>query len=166
VFLIDGGGAFHVDRRQFLLLAGIGVATVAAGCQSTSSSTATLETPPHPEPDLFVSKDGMLNAAVNVTREPIDIGDQKVLATVYNGKFLGPTLRLRPGERLEQAVTNCLPEITNVHFHGMHVSPSSTSDNVFLRRNSLVVGANDSPCSDVGKVTRCEFVVSVVMKDD
>ncbi|WP_319456203.1 MULTISPECIES: multicopper oxidase family protein [unclassified Mycobacterium] len=133
--LIDGSGAFHVDRRQFLALAGIGVATVAAGCSSTSSSTATLETPPYPEPDQFVSKDGVLNAAVNVTREPIDIGDQKVLATVYNGKFLGPTLRLRPGERLELAVTNSLPEITNVHFHGMHVSPSGISDNVFLTIN-------------------------------
>ena len=33
------------------------------------------------------------------------------------------------------------------------------------RPSPLVVGANDAPRTDVGKVARCEFVVGVVVKD-
>ncbi|CPA60344.1 Uncharacterised protein [Mycobacterium tuberculosis] len=34
-----------------------------------------------------------------------------------------------------------------------------------LQRKPLVVGADDPPHSDVGKVTLCEFVVGIVVED-
>ena len=56
----------------------------------------------------------------------------EVIGTTYNGTYVAPTLRLRPGDRLELTVVNQLPEVTNMHFHGLHVSPSGISDNVFI----------------------------------
>jgi suppressor of ftsI len=41
-----------------------------------------------------------------------------------------PTLRIRPGDRLDLAMQNRLGASTNLHVHGLHVSPSGNSDNV------------------------------------
>ncbi|MEO3748844.1 multicopper oxidase domain-containing protein [Plantactinospora sp. B5E13] len=38
-----------------------------------------------------------------------------------NGSILGPTLRVRRGDRVAVEVTNQLPETTSVHWHGMHL---------------------------------------------
>ena len=39
----------------------------------------------------------------------------------FNGPFLGPTLRARRGETIAMEVENTLPEMTTVHWHGMHL---------------------------------------------
>lgn len=128
--MIGPASSQHLDRRQFLILAGVGV--VATGCQTSPAVETVAST--YPEPEQLVSVNGLLTATVDVTRQPVQIGDQTVVGTVYNGQFVGPTLRLRPGDRLELTVNNKLPdhEMTNVHFHGLHVSPSGVSDNVFI----------------------------------
>ena len=121
--------AFH--RRRLL-----GVAAVTLLASNLPGSRAAAQTPlaqaPLPQPDEFVSENGVLSATLNVTRGPVMIGGVEVTGTTYNGGYVGPTLRLKPGERLELTVVNELPEITNMHFHGLHVSPSGISDNVFI----------------------------------
>ena len=57
---------------------------------------------------------------------------QDVTTYTYNGTIPGPTLRLKAGETLGVTLTNLLDEGTNFHTHGLHVSPSGTSDNVLL----------------------------------
>jgi FtsP/CotA-like multicopper oxidase with cupredoxin domain len=49
----------------------------------------------------------------------------------YNGTVPGPTIRVRPGDRLQVELVNDLDESTNLHTHGLHVSPEGVSDNVF-----------------------------------
>ena len=39
----------------------------------------------------------------------------------FNGSYLGPTIRVREGQRVEIAVLNNLGETTTVHWHGLHV---------------------------------------------
>ena len=39
----------------------------------------------------------------------------------YNGNFLGPTIRVRNGQRFRINVNNRLPEVTTLHWHGLHV---------------------------------------------
>lgn len=39
----------------------------------------------------------------------------------FNGDVLGPTLRAKRGEKVAVEVTNQLPEVTTVHWHGMHL---------------------------------------------
>ena len=51
---------------------------------------------------------------------------------VYNGSIPGPTYHVYPGDKVEIDLVNNLNESTNLHFHGMHVSPANNSDNVFL----------------------------------
>jgi len=39
----------------------------------------------------------------------------------YNGNFLGPTIRVRNGQRFHMKLKNNLPETTTLHWHGLHV---------------------------------------------
>ncbi len=71
----------------------------------------------------------------------------KVHLRSYNGRLFGKTLRIKPGELLKVLVDNQLPpdkpyngdiniphrfNTTNLHTHGLHVSPAGNSDNVLL----------------------------------
>ncbi|MDO8107630.1 multicopper oxidase domain-containing protein [Isoptericola sp. b441] len=51
----------------------------------------------------------------------------------YNGTVPGPTLRMRPGDRLRVHLANELDEPTNLHTHGLLVSRTDNGDNPFLR---------------------------------
>ncbi len=61
----------------------------------------------------------------------------------YNGAYPAPTIRARRGDLLKVHFTNSLPmggtnilgherEMTNLHTHGLHVSPSGNADNAML----------------------------------
>jgi len=39
----------------------------------------------------------------------------------YNGNFLGPTIRVRNGQRFRINVKNSLPQTTTLHWHGLHL---------------------------------------------
>lgn len=78
-------------------------------------------------------------------------GPREVELLTYNGQLVGPTIRVRRGTTLNIKLINELPEAdqpaaqapldqadpphdlytTNLHTHGLHVSPSGHSDNVF-----------------------------------
>jgi FtsP/CotA-like multicopper oxidase with cupredoxin domain len=51
----------------------------------------------------------------------------------YNGLYIPPTLRAQPGDTIRLRLTNALAEPTNLHMHGLTVSPRGNSDNVFTR---------------------------------
>jgi len=65
-----------------------------------------------------------------VERRRVHVGDRKLWALTYNGHYMAPTLRIRPGDRLDLAMQNRLDRPTNLHVHGLHVSPTGNSDNV------------------------------------
>ena len=48
----------------------------------------------------------------------------------YNGTIPGPMLIVEPGDRLEIELQNELDQVTNLHTHGLHVSPLGHGDNV------------------------------------
>ena len=78
------------------------------------------------------SKDGVLQTAISVYYQMGKVDNQSITSMVYNGSLPGPTLHLYPGDRLELDLINNLNESTNLHFHGLHVSPANNSDNIFL----------------------------------
>ena len=98
----------------------------AATPQSTAAAAPILV-----DPDAISSKDGLLRATLTVDQRNVTIGDQTVQALTYNGAFLGPTLRVYPGDTMELTLRNCIRETTNLHFHGMNVSPNGLADNIF-----------------------------------
>ena len=94
---------------------------------------------PFIEPTLVQSHNGVLHATLVLKEGPAMVGDTAVTnAWTYqlNGvpSYVGPTLQANPGDLLDIIIDNQLPEgqITNLHTHGLHVSPLGNSDNVLL----------------------------------
>jgi FtsP/CotA-like multicopper oxidase with cupredoxin domain len=84
------------------------------------------------EPPELVSRGKTLQVRLVAEMRTVDLAGQRVRALTYNGAYMPPTIRLRPGDRLDLTLVNKLPEHTNLHTHGWHVSPRSPSDNVYL----------------------------------
>jgi FtsP/CotA-like multicopper oxidase with cupredoxin domain len=60
------------------------------------------------------------------------VAGKPVRLLTYNGSFPGPLVRAREGDLLRVTLVNGLDEPTNLHFHGLHVSPDGNGDNVFV----------------------------------
>jgi FtsP/CotA-like multicopper oxidase with cupredoxin domain len=132
----------EISRRNAIVLGGLGAAALAAGttgwlAQSArqpaghrlrpAATGAGLRQPP-----LLDSRDGRL--AVELTAGPgVRLAGRDTRALGYNGSSPGPTLRVRPGDELAVRLTNRLDQPTNLHTHGLRVSPEGNSDNPFLR---------------------------------
>jgi FtsP/CotA-like multicopper oxidase with cupredoxin domain len=108
------------------------IATVSYAASGPSPSPSVPAGSQLRDPPQLVSHNGVLRAQIVVAREQVDVADRKLWALTYNGRYMPPTLRIRPGDRLELAMENRLGPYTNLHVHGLHVSPSGHSDNVFI----------------------------------
>ena len=82
------------------------------------------------EPAELRSHHGVLRATLPVEEKVVEVAGARVRGKVYGGSFPGPTLRVRPGDKLALRVVNRMGEPTNLHEHGFHVSPIGISDNV------------------------------------
>lgn len=147
-----------LERRSFLK-GGLALATaLAAGCGSSSgfvSNPPAIDIPSIPpaqlvQPPVLRSSAGNLTTDFNVSYVtgpiPTPLGSRNSKLRTWNGFVGGPTLRVRPGDRLVVNLTNTLPVNTdpippdhntphhfntlNLHTHGLHVSPGQ--DNVLL----------------------------------
>ena len=74
----------------------------------------------------------VVEAALTARPAMFEIGGQRVELWTYDGGFPGPVLRARAGDLLRIEFTNGLAEPTNLHFHGLFVSPEGNADNPFL----------------------------------
>src|SRR5437899_5449547 len=91
-------------------------------------------TPPEAfrDPAVVASHDGVLALTLTAARGAMQVAGRRVIAQVYNGSYLPPTLRVQPGDVVRLRLVNALDETTNLHMHGLAVSPLANSDNVFL----------------------------------
>lgn len=105
-------------------------ALVAAGCAAGPPDAAALPGS-LVAPQTHASAGGRLAVTLTAEERPVEIDGQMIGARVFNGAFAAPTLTVAPGETVEITLVNRLPRPLNLHFHGMHVSPGGTSDNVF-----------------------------------
>ncbi|NIJ11388.1 FtsP/CotA-like multicopper oxidase with cupredoxin domain [Saccharomonospora amisosensis] len=131
--------ANRFGRRSALVLAAAGTAGVAAGVTgwvtgigtSTDRSEPAASGDPLTDPEQVSSSDGVL--ALTLTAAPgVSLAGRSTSALGFNGSSPGPTLRLRPGEVLRVRLVNELDQPTNLHTHGLHVSPEGNGDNPFL----------------------------------
>src|SRR5262249_5275911 len=77
----------------------------------------------------------VLSATLMMAQTAAQVGDTTVTnAWTYNVSYVGPTLWAQPGDLLDILLVNDLPEgqPSNLHTHGLHVSPLGNSDNVLL----------------------------------
>ena len=131
-----------ISRRDALLLGGLGTAATVAGGAGlwwslTSPQQLTGGALPGQGPELLGppelrSENGRLQLTLDAARGRVELGGRPAGALCYNGTVPGPTLRLRPGDELSIRLVNGLDEPTNLHVHGLHVSPRASGDNVFV----------------------------------
>ncbi|WP_246357859.1 multicopper oxidase family protein [Pyxidicoccus fallax] len=134
-------------RRLPLLLLGTGLLVGPA-------ASAEPESPPWPwpQPSRDVYQALVVKYATNRICRLEEQGKCKEWDVVklrsYNGKLVGPTIEVWPGDNLHIQMDNQLPpeiqppppdpniphgfNTTNLHTHGLHVSPAGNSDNVLI----------------------------------
>lgn len=84
------------------------------------------------EPAVLTARNGTLEAELRFAMSRTSIAGTTATVGTVNGTTPGPTLRVAPGDRLRLTVVNDLTDPTNLHTHGLHVSPSGVSDNPFV----------------------------------
>lgn len=84
---------------------------------------------------------------VEAKMAPINIGGTVANLLTYNGQYPGPTISYKPGDIVKLNFKNSLPNsgptilgydssITNIHTHGLHVSPVAPSDDPTIQVKS------------------------------
>jgi FtsP/CotA-like multicopper oxidase with cupredoxin domain len=134
----------------------------AAGCEYKDIDPAKYGNQPFQNPPEIVASNGVLNTVLEVKyTDPAStsLGGCRLKLRTYNGKLVGPTLRIKQGDTIELLLDNQLPKetpketqeqfeqenksaylsttpasfnTTNMHYHGLHVSPTGNSDNVLI----------------------------------
>jgi FtsP/CotA-like multicopper oxidase with cupredoxin domain len=129
----------RLSRRQMLGLAGLAAlaaGTGAAGWAISSRESSDGVRPPSGEallqPTMRSSRDGILQVEL-VAAAGVRLAGRDTSALGYNGISPGPTLVVRPGDLLRVRLVNELDQHTNLHTHGLHVSPRGNSDNPLVR---------------------------------
>src|SRR5687768_9809520 len=120
-------------RRDFLALLGAGAtAVIVVGCSGSKNGTmpASALGNPFAEPEVLTSRAARLEVTLRAEARQIPYGKGTRFAYTYNGATPGPTLCVRPGDRLVITLENRLDHDTNLHTHGLHVSPAV--DDIFL----------------------------------
>lgn len=85
--------------------------------------------PPLTTPTEYRSVGGVLAVTMEAMPTRVALGGQTIDGAAFNGIYGGPVLRLHPGDTLRLHLVNRLPQATNVHFHGLGVSPEGHGDN-------------------------------------
>lgn len=109
------------------------------------------------DPPVIRSVGGVLKTTIVASTGSVMVGGRNALSAVtYNAGFPGPTLLVRPGDTVDLTFINKIVKDqadtkpgygrppratnqTNLHYHGMHVSPVGTADNMLV-----MVDANGS----------------------
>lgn len=119
--------------------AGQGLTAGPAASDSASSATVRAQEagmvsgqPFRDPPDANNPADPHLTVTLTAADTRFDLSGRRVWGQSYNGSFVAPTLHLAPGRTATVVLVNHLTVATNLHFHGLHVSPTDHADDSFL----------------------------------
>jgi FtsP/CotA-like multicopper oxidase with cupredoxin domain len=74
----------------------------------------------------------MLRVELQAAERELEVAGRRARVLSYADELPSPTWRVRPGDRLQVRLINDLAAPTNLHFHGLHVSPAGNGDNPFV----------------------------------
>ncbi|MFP5274747.1 multicopper oxidase family protein [Coleofasciculus sp.] len=121
-----------MNRRKFFFLSSSTAgAILLSQCSSATTKQAQSEKLRLSSRRLS-SQGGQLDIALNAGYGDINLAGRQAQLYSYNGQVPGPVLEAQPGDSVRIQFSNNLPEATNLHYHGLHVSPTGNADNVFL----------------------------------
>lgn len=126
-----------ISRRSALVMGGLGLGAAVVGgtglwWELTGSGLDPVAGGTFIEPEFLASEGGQLQVRLEAALGTQEVAGRRATTMAFNGQVPGPTLRLRPGDTLRVELVNRLQDVTNLHVHGLHVSPEGSSDNVFL----------------------------------
>lgn len=125
--------ACHLTRRR-ALGAGLGLLGGLVAAPYIATGAVARNRPLSDLPELPVERDGnRVTAGIDAARTTVALADREAELLCYNGAFPGPLLRLRQHDELTVSFSNRLDQPTNLHTHGMAVSPVGSGDNPFVR---------------------------------
>lgn len=104
---------------------------IVGSCNNNGGSNTPLG-PPFQNPIQISSVNGVLEITYDAEVSPAEVDGKQFMSAQYNGMIAPPTLRVNPGDTIRLTLNNFLEMMTNVHYHGMNVSPLSPSDDVFI----------------------------------
>jgi FtsP/CotA-like multicopper oxidase with cupredoxin domain len=120
------------SRIPVLLLSVLVFTLLSNSTCNNNSNNSTPTGPPFQNPLQISSVNGVLDLTFDVDVFSGEVDGQEFMSAQYNGMFAPPTLRVNPGDTIRLDVNNFLEAMTNVHYHGMNVSPLPPSDDVFI----------------------------------
>ena len=132
-----------ISRRRALQLGALGTLGVLAGGVGLSrTGLPWLEAGPAGvagspgadlvEPQILASEGGLLRVELVAERRRIEVAGRQAQVLTYNASLPGQTWQVQPGDRIEVQLVNRLDAATNLHTHGLVVSPKGNSDNPFV----------------------------------
>ena len=125
-----------ISRRRALQLGGLGLLGTAVGgtglLRAWPSAFDVSGGGGFEEPAALRSDKGVLDVRLEAAVGSHQVAGRQATTLGYNGGVPGPTLRLRAGDVLRVKLVNRLETATNLHVHGLHVSPEGNGDNVFV----------------------------------
>ncbi len=119
------------NRRQFVALGTASVSTALVGnwLRRDISDRSVTSAP------LYQSSNGLLELDLEASEHPVNLGGQQAYLLTYNEQIPAPRLEAKPGDKVRIHFSNNLSQPTNLHYHGLHIPPTGSADNVFLRIN-------------------------------
>ncbi len=122
------------DRRSFLKALGrAGLVAASAPALLRSGRAVAEDRQALIQPPQIRGENGVLAATITAAPGRVQLGDYAFPGFLYNGAYMPPVLRPRLGDTMRITFVNNLPDDpSNLHFHGMSVSPKGNSDNVFV----------------------------------
>jgi FtsP/CotA-like multicopper oxidase with cupredoxin domain len=97
--------------------------------------------PEIPEPASIYSHDGVVRLTLTAAPARVTVAGRTFVTNVYNGSYIPPVLRVTRGDEVRIKYVNDIdnadieidrPERSNVHFHGMGISPKEPADNPYI----------------------------------
>jgi len=127
-----------------LAAASLPLVLLASGCDDVSSSSGSAET--FRNPRVVRSRDGVLDATLRIESARREVAGQTyVFPALYDGEYMPPVLHVNPGDVVRLEIDNRSREDTNVHYHGLNVSPLPGNDDVYLTIGSDTTYRYDMP---------------------
>jgi len=139
------------SRRDFLrlswtLAAGVALPPALQGCLGSDDNTTPIPTETFVEPQILSSVNGKLDITLKLAYLKTTLNGKSVMLRNMYGTIPAPTLRVNAGDTLRILLVNQLPanspstepathlrypNSTNLHTHGLHVSPGIVSPGVY-----------------------------------
>ena len=113
-----------INRRQFIrLMTAASGAPLLSQCIPTPSARRSIQT------NRISSIDGLLELTLTPQLSSYALANSPAKLLTYNGQIPGPLLDVQAGDTVRLTLDNQLDAPTNLHYHGLHISPDI--DNVF-----------------------------------